>query len=291
MQTLNWNDLRCILALSRAKSLAAAARLLGVDDTTVARRLTAMQETIGARLYQRLSDGTLRLTASGQRAALHAERMEREVHAFETTVSGTSDTVSGTVRLTSVPIIVNHMLVPAANTLLQRHPQLVLEFVGDPRDLSLTRREADLALRQARPKTGGAKVTARRIGTLEYAVYASASCSAREAKTLPWITYDEALAHLPQARWIAATAVRNEERIAAVRVDDAAPLLEAVAAGLGRSLLPCIVADRDPRLRRLGPRPRAPLLARELWLLVHSELRRLGRIEAVIEWVERIAPR
>jgi DNA-binding transcriptional LysR family regulator len=291
MQTLNWNDLRYILALSRAKTLAAVARLLGVDDTTVARRLTAMQEAIGARLYQRLGDGTLRLTASGQRAALHAERMEREVHAFDSAVSGTNDAISGTVRLTSVPIIVNHLLVPAANTLLQRHPQLILEFVGDARDLSLTRREADLALRLARPKTGGTKVAARRIGTLEYAAYASASCSAREATMLPWVSYDEALAHLPQARWIAAAAVRNNEKIAALRVDDAAPLLEAVAVGLGRTLLPCFVADRDQRLRRLGPKRRAPLLARELWLLVHSELRRLARIEAVIEWIERIAPR
>jgi DNA-binding transcriptional LysR family regulator len=290
MQALNWNDLRYVLALSRAKTLAAAARLLGVDDTTVARRLTAMQETIGARLYQRLGDGTLRLTASGQRAALHAERMEQEIHAFDSAVSDTSDAASGTVRLTSVPIIVNHMLVPAANTLLQRHPQLILEFVGDSSDFSLTRREADLAVRLARPKTGGTKVTARRIGTLEYAVYATASCSTREATTLPWVTYDESLAHLPQARWIAATAIRSDERIVGVRVDDAAPLLEAVAAGLGRSLLPCIVADKDQRLRRLGPKRRTALLARELWLLVHSELRRLGRIEAVIEWIERIAP-
>ena len=79
MQMLNWNDLRYVLAVSRGGTLRAAARLLGVDDTTVARRLVAMQETIGTRLYQRLVDGTLRLTTSGERAARHAERIEREV--------------------------------------------------------------------------------------------------------------------------------------------------------------------------------------------------------------------
>jgi DNA-binding transcriptional LysR family regulator len=290
VQMLNWNDLRYVLAISRGRTLAAAARLLGVDDTTVARRLVAVQEAIGARLYQRLADGTLQLTTSGERAALHAERMEREICALDGALTGADDVVSGTVRITSVPIIVNHILVPAAQILLKRHPKLQLEFVADARDLSLTRGETDLALRLARPKTGGTKVMARRVGTMRYDVYASASYSARDAKVLPWITYDEAMAYLPQARWIAATAVRSHERIAAVRVNDAEALLEAVIAGLGRSLLPCVVADGDPRLRRIGVKRGVSLLSRELWLLKHSELRRLGRIEAVVKWIEQIAP-
>ena len=291
MQTVNWNDLRYILAVSRGKTLAAAARLLGVDDTTVARRLAALQEMIGARLYQRSADATLRLTPSGERAALHAERIEREITALGVALSGVDNGVYGPVRLTSVPIIVNRMLVPAAHALLKRHPALQLELVADASDLSLTRREADLALRLARPKTGGTKVTARRIGTLQYDVYASASFSAREASRLPWVTYDEAMAHLPQARWVAATANRNEERIAALHVNDAEAVLEAVIAGVGRSLLPCVVADRDSRLRRLGGKHRAPAFSRELWLLTHSELRKLARIEAVVEWLEKIVPR
>jgi DNA-binding transcriptional LysR family regulator len=290
MQT-NWNDLRYVLAISRGRTLAAAARLLGVDDTTVARRLVAVQETIGARLYERLSDGRLQLTTSGQRAALHAERIEREVNALDSALSGADDIASGTVRVTSVPIIVNHILVPAAQVLLKRHPELQLEFVGDARDLSLTRREADLALRLARPKAGGTRVTAHRIGTVRYGIYACASCSGRDAKRLPWITYDEAMAHLPQARWIAATAVRNDDKIAAVRVNDAEAVLDAVIGGLGRSLLPRVIADRDVRLQRLGPKHGAPVLTRELWLLVHSELSRLARIQAVVEWIKQMAPR
>lgn len=291
MQMLNWNDLRYVLAISRGKTLGGAARLLGVDDTTVARRLVAVQGTIGARLYQRLPDGTLQLTSAGERTALHAERIEREIGAIDTSVAGADDLVSGTVRVTSVPIIVGHILVPAAQALLKRHPKLQLELVADPRDLSLTRRETDLALRLARPKTGGTRVLARRVGTLRYGVYAPASCSMRDAKILPWVTYDEAMVHLPQARWIVATAARSNQRIAAVRVNDAEALLEAVLAGLGRSLLPCVIADRDSRLRRLGAKGGAPVLSRELWLLTHSDMRRLGRIEAVVKWIEEIAPR
>ena len=93
----------------------------------------------------------------------------------------------------------------------------------------------------------------------------------------------------PQARWIAATAVRDHQRIAAVRLDDAEALLEAVIAGLGRSLLPCVIADGDSRLRRVGVKRRAAL-SRELWLLRHSELRTLGKIEAAVKWIEQIAP-
>jgi DNA-binding transcriptional LysR family regulator len=122
-------------------------------------------------------------------------------------------------------------------------------------------------------------------------VYVSASCSAAEAKTLPWITYDEAMAHLPQARWITATAAANDGKIASVRLNDAEAVLEAVIAGLGRSLLPCVVADGNSRLTRLGAKRRPPALNRELWLLTHSELRTLGRIEAVVDWIEQVVPR
>jgi DNA-binding transcriptional LysR family regulator len=291
MQTLKWNDLRYILAIGRGRTLASAARLLGVDDTTVARRLAAVQATIGTRLYERTTDGTLQLTSSGKRAALIAERIEREINVLSRELSGASDIISGTVRVTSVPIVVNRILVPSADMLLKRHPKLRLEIIGDAKNLSLTRREADLALRLARPKTGGTKIMARRVGRLRYAAYAAASSAPREQAELPWITYDETMAHLPQARWITAYAVRNGDDIAAIRVTDAETLLEAVASGIGRSLLPCFVADRDARLRRLNTGRRIPLLTRELWLLAHSDLRRLRRIQAVIEWIERIAPR
>jgi len=291
MQAASWNDLRYVLAISRGRTLAAAARLLGVDSTTVARRLSAVQDTLGARLYQRLADGTLRLTSAGERATLHAERIEREIAALGTALAGAGSAISGSVRVTSVPIIVNRILLPAAPALLERHPGLQLELVAEARDVSLTRREADLALRLARPKTGGTRVIARRVGALRYDVYASARHSMRAARNLPWITYDDAMNHLPQARWIAATAARDNDEVAALHVNDSEGMLAAVIAGLGRSLLPCVVADGDTRLRKLGARHGPAALTRELWLLAHSELRTLGRIEAVVDWIEQVAPR
>jgi DNA-binding transcriptional LysR family regulator len=286
----SWNDLRYLLAVARGRTLAGAARRLGVDDTTVGRRLAVLEREFGVRLCRRAGDGTIELTSAGEQAALHAERMEREVGALGAALSGADAAFAGTVRLTSVPIIANRLLIPATRSLFKQHPALQLEIVADARDLSLTRREADLALRLARPKTGGTKVIARRIGVLRYAVYAATSCSARDARKLPWIGYDEATAHLPQARWIAARAAATGEPLAGLRLGDAEAVLEAVIAGLGRSLLPVAIADREPRLRRLGARS-AAAVTRELWLLTHEELKSLGRIEAVVHWLEATLPR
>jgi DNA-binding transcriptional LysR family regulator len=120
---------------------------------------------------------------------------------------------------------------------------------------------------------------ARRIGRLGYAVYGLRNT---DADALPWITYEAGLDELPQAKWIAA-ATRGST--AALMAGDAETILAAVLAGVGKSLLPCAVAEREPGLRRLGGA--SPVLSRELWLLVHADLRRLARIETVIAWIER----
>jgi DNA-binding transcriptional LysR family regulator len=142
MQALNWNDLRYVLAVSRGGTLAAAARLMAVDDTTVARRLAVLAEAMGTRLYQRLADGTLQLTGAGEAAALRAERIERELGDREAAPPAAAAALSGTVRLTSVPIVVSHLLVPATPALLKRHPGLRLESRegGSPRNRAMDAR-------------------------------------------------------------------------------------------------------------------------------------------------------
>jgi DNA-binding transcriptional LysR family regulator len=152
-------------------------------------------------------------------------------------------------------------------------------LVADSRNASLTRREADVALRLARPESGGA-VLARRIGHVAYAVYGPR----RKARALPWITYDEGFAHLPQARWIEKE--RGDEPVAPLAVSDTEAVAHAVRAGLGKSLLPCFAADSDPGLRRLE---NDVALTRELWLLTHAALRSNARTSAVVDWLTRLA--
>lgn len=279
MQVMEWSDLRYVLTVARAGTLAGAARRLGVDQTTVARRLAVAEAALGARLFERV-EGALQPTAAGEAAIARAARVEQEVAVLERGVSGTDSRPAGTVRLTTVPIVANRLLMPALPGFCAAHPGLRLEVAAEPRNLNLTRREADIAVRLARPERGTA--LAKRIGWLDYAVYGPRR---RNAATLPWVTYEEGLGHLPQARWIAATA--RDGGIAPVALNDAETILQAVSAGLGKSLLPCAVADGITALRRLDGD--APALTREVWLLVHRELRSQARIAVTIEWLQSLA--
>jgi DNA-binding transcriptional LysR family regulator len=257
--------------------LAAAARRLGVNQTTVARRLAAAEAALGARLFER-RDGLLSPTKAGEAAVARAAQVEQEVLALEAGIGGADAAVAGTVRLTAVPILANRLLIPAVPRLRARHPRLRLELIAEPRNLNLTRREADIALRLARPESAA---LARRIGRLDYAVYAPRR---RKADDLAWITYEEGLSHLPQARFIAAAA--GAEETAPLLLNDAEAIVQAVRAGLGKSLLPCFVGEREPGLTRLG----RVVLSREIWLMVHRDLRPQARIAAVIDWVTELMP-
>jgi DNA-binding transcriptional LysR family regulator len=288
MQLKNWNDLRYLLAVKRGSTITAAAKLLSVDDTTVSRRLAALQAASGSTLFSRQPDGRVRLTASGDAIAQCAEIMERQVDLVNESLGAGHGQYAGSVKLTSVPIVANRLLVPAIGKLLDKHPALQVELIPESRDLSLSRREADLAIRLARPSTGGVSVKARRIGTLRYSVYAARSCSVKAAARLPWITYDDSLAHLPQAKWIAKAAGGSVDDIYRLRVHDAETAMESVLAGLGKTLLPTVIGEREPRLQRLETDARSPLPMREMWLLAHADQIDLGRIVAVVSWLENV---
>jgi DNA-binding transcriptional LysR family regulator len=288
MQARSWNDLRFLLAVKRGQTLRAAARQLHVDDTTVARRLAALQSSLGAQLVERRADSRLVLTEVGELVAREAEAMEQHVRSIDACLGGDRDACAGTVRVTSVPILTNRLLARSARELIEQHPGLIVELIADSRDLSLTRREADVAVRLARPDAGGMNVKARRIGTIGYAPYAVRSASPREAGRLPWITYEEAMSHLPQARWISGVVKPDRKRLSGLRVYDAETALEAAVAGLGRTLLPTVVADGDVRLRRLPLKHHRPCPSREVWLLAHVDLLEVARVKVVTGWIESL---
>jgi DNA-binding transcriptional LysR family regulator len=288
MQPGNWNDLRYLLAVWRGQTLTNAARRLRVDDTTGSRRLAALQTMMGTQLVQRQGDGRLMLTPAGEVVARRAEAMEQQFDSIRDVAGRDGDLCAGTVRVTSVPILINRLFVRSVGALLERHSGLIIELVPDPRDLSLTRREADLAIRLARPAAGGASVKARRIAALEYAAYASTAVKPRDAQHLPWITFDEAMSHLPQARWIARTVRDATRSISGLRVHDVETALEAAAAGLGITLLPTAIADRDTRLRRVPSVGAKPCPSRDIWLLAHADQVKLARVSTVIKWIEEV---
>jgi len=278
LPSIDWDDLRYVLAIARAHAIGPAARLLRVNATTVTRRLSRVEAALGSTLFER-KDGRLRPTEAAAKVIERAERVEAEVATIAERVSGVDAAASGHVRVTSIPLIINRLLLPRIDRIRDRHPALVLELNADRRNLSVMRRDADIALRLARPEREQRAMT-RRLTHLQYAVYAP---STGNASRLPWITYEEGMALLPHVAWIE-RAIRQEGGRPALIVNDSDVALQAIKQGHGKSLLPCLVADREPGLKRVSSA--TPVLERELWLLVNRSLRHLARIEAVVEWIE-----
>lgn len=268
---LGWDDLRVFVALARAGSLSAAARELRVSHATVGRRLAALEEVLGRTLFERRADGYL-LTAEGAGVLeLAADMEERALGILRR--AGQEAGLTGTVRLTAPEPLAERFLIPRLAALHRRHPGIALEVVSDPRSLSLARREADLAVRLARPREG--ELVTRRLASLAYGVYA-----APDGDTSAWVGLDDSLAHLPEAQWLARHAAGA--RIA-LRANTLTGQLAAVRAGFGKALLPRGFADEEHGLIAL-PSP-APPPVREAWLVVHPDLKDVPRVRAVIDAV------
>lgn len=281
MQDMNWDDHRFILAVARQETLAAAARRLEVNESTVARRIVRAEEKLGSQLFERVQ-GRLIPTDACNHLIRHAEDMERAAAAATTAVHGRDAAVAGTVRVTSVPIVTDYLLIPAVSTLLACHPDLTVEVIAEPRDLNLTKRQTDIALRLARPTSDQAAL-ARRIGSLPYAVYTHKDCDPGET---PWLTFDDAMTALPQARWIKAQADKAKQPLATLRAHDSNTILAAICAKLGKSLLPIPIAEGFDNLTVISGEE--PVLERDLWLMIHPDLRDLARIRAVVDWLDAL---
>lgn len=280
MRDRDWDDFRVVLCIARTTSFAAAARHLAVNESTVSRRLQHLENRLAAKLFDRVN-GKLILTDAGQTMVERAEIVEHHIQAANQEISGIDQRAAGKVRLTAVPIIANRVLAPALKSLTTTHPDLEIDLIADPRDLSLSKRESDIALRLARPHSDTKAIT-RRIATLEYATYARTDL---DPDALSFIGYDDSMRDLPQAKAIAADVAAEKSASISVRVKDAETLLACLKAGIGKSYLPVMVGDREPDLVRIPGKGRP--FSRELWLMVHSDLRDLIRIRVTMDWLVR----
>jgi DNA-binding transcriptional LysR family regulator len=276
---VNWDDLRMFVVLAREKTLAATSRRLGVDQTTVARRLRALEESLGAILFER-SEGRWRLTSFGLRALERAERIEEDVAGIVRSAEAEAQTVSGVVRLTSVAAINSEYLIHRLPDLYARHPDLVIDLVDSDANLNIARHEADVAIRASRPESGDFII--RKLAVMNFAVYESARPEVVIGRT-DWVAYNEELAHVPEMRWLETHMDAGRIRL---RDSGMGTLCGAVATGIGRGILPCFVGDTHPELRRSAPGD--PVLSRDVWLLIHREARESARVAVVADWlVER----
>ncbi len=271
----DWDDLRVFLALTRAGSLSAAARALGVEHTTVARRVEGLERDLGVTLFERLPRAW-RPTADGAALAVRAEAVEREAIAVARAADAAESATVTRLRLSAPPVLASAFLAPRLAPLFDARPDLRLDLVGEAATVDLARREADLALRLSRPE--GDDLVARRVGHLRFALYAAPShLDGRTEADWRWCGYDDALAHLPQERWLER---RRAGRPLAFRANDLASLQAAAAAGIGVALLPRVFADADARLHRIEDAPSEA--TREVWLVLHPDLARAPRTRPLI---------
>jgi DNA-binding transcriptional LysR family regulator len=287
---LDWDNLRFVLAVADAGGLTAAGRTLRVDPATVSRRLDALEHELRAKLFHRTRQG-LEPTSAGARLVVHARRMAEEVAAVELGLSAEDKGIGGTVAITATEPIAEGFLAPAIATFRSRHPGIAIEVVTDIRFLDLARREADVALRLARPRQGDLRI--RRLGTVGYGLYAAADYLARHGAPDPatgfagqrLVDWPADYAVIPQTDWLRSVAAGAET---AMRSNSATARRAAAAAGVGLALLPCLTADGDPALVRI-PWPDVPPL--ELFLVTHRDVAGIPRVRAVLDHLAEEARR
>ena len=277
---MDWDDVRSFLAIARARTLSGAARDLGLRQSTMSRRLAALEAKTGARLLQRTPRG-YELTAIGEAVLGNAERMEAEAIAVERAVQGRDVALSGTVRITTVENIAEILLPVAVARLQALYPGIAIDVLSDPRALNLSRREADLAIRMTRFE--GNDLFSRRMALAASALYAGETYLAAHGDPLQGgaqaiVTVLEDHAHMPEPRWLLE---RMPDARVALRSNDRGAQLAAVRAGLGVGCLPCIMADGHDGVVRLRAADPGPI--REIWMGVHADLRHMPRIRAVID--------
>lgn len=286
---LDWDDLRVLLAIHRTGSLAGAAAQLGINPTTVGRRLTGLEERAETRLFDRTPEGHV-LTAAGRDVLARAERMEAEALGVERDLVGADQRVAGVVRITATEMLATRFIVPHLARLAQRHPAITLDLRCTNAIVSLTRREADIALRLARPREPD--VIARQLAAIDLALYASRGyldAHGRPEDPERGLAGHALLgfAATPPFRvendWFDARAVGAR---VVLRSDSVSSIYGATVAGLGIALLPRAVADHDGRLVRL-PTDTAPA-PRVIWQAVHKDLARGARIRAVTDFLAEI---
>jgi DNA-binding transcriptional LysR family regulator len=285
----DWNDLRYFLELARRGKLSAAALRLGVDHTTVSRRITALEDKLGIPLFDR-SNRTYSLSEHGRRLLSYAETMEANSFALLEEVTPASTGPTGTVRVATPEAFGSQFLAPHCMSFHSRHPGVLLELVAETRMLSLTKREADAAISLAKPEHG--RIVSQKIGDYRLRLYASPAylqkhppiVTTADLKHHAFIWYVDDLLPIPELRMLNKTL--NDPRII-FRTTSVTGQANAAEAGLGIALLPCYLADRMKALTTVLPREISIL--RDLWLTTHEDLHPTPPLQAVWQFLSTLA--
>jgi DNA-binding transcriptional LysR family regulator len=287
---LDWDDLRVFAAVARSGRVSQAARELGVEHTTVSRRVAALERDLGAPLFYRTARGYA-LTAHGESALASAEVMERAAFGLGARVRETAGTVAGRVRVAMLEELATYWLAPYLPALRERHPAIELEVLTGITPVDLTRGTAELAVRTPRPRQSG--LAAVRLATIATGLYVARARIGRKqtragarvdatARGLPLCVYSDPYQRLQAAAWFQPVLAAGE---IVLRTNSTTALAAAARAGVGYAVLPRQVGDAYEELMAVS----ADLSLGEFWLVTHPEYRRDPKVRAVAAFLRECA--
>jgi DNA-binding transcriptional LysR family regulator len=280
---MNWDDLRIFLAIARFRSLTAAGRELGVSQPTVSRRLAAMEESLGVRLFDRSKQG-YELSTPGLEIFETVQHVEQELSDISRRVFGQDRRLTGSLRVTCTAVMADLYLAAHLSRFLEQHPGIDLSVICTFQHLSLSRREADVALRVTSQPPDS--LVGRRLAKVALGVYAAAAkardlSEASSRRDWDWIGWqDETYNRMMIAGSFPDARIKH-------RVDDLQAMRSLARHGSGVAVLPCYMGDLDAGLRRVVPTP-IEEGAPELWLLCHPDVRRVARVRLFMDFIAEV---
>jgi len=282
--TLDWDHARVFLAVARAGQFLAAARHLRLDHATVGRRIGALEDGIGARLFERRTNGCV-LTPAGEKFLIAAERVEAEMLKAQADLSEADVAVAGTVRIGAPDGFGTLFLSRVSGRLMVRHPRLTIQLVPLPRTFSLSKREADIAIVIDRPEEGRLHVRKLTDYTLGFYAAATYLCEHEEPRSIEALTGHRLVTYVQDLQFAGALNYFPqgfEPRFQRFECAGVLGQFEAVRSGAGIGILHDYHARSDPSLRPVLPDHR---IQRTYWLVTHDDTRSLARVRAVAEFI------
>lgn len=281
MADIVWDEFRLVRAVAEARSLAGAADALGINHSTVFRRLGALEKAMGARLFERSRTGYAP-TAAGEKMVELANRIADEIVELERKITGQDLRPSGDLRVTTNDTLLVHLLSEVFVGFRRAFPEINLDIVVGNEPLNLSKRDADIAVRATeRPPEN---LIGRRLAGIRWAIYAASgeapkNFTAADARRYDWVGLSDGIGGPRPTRWLLEHA--GAARIV-YKLNTVLGLAEAVAAGGGMALIPCFIGDAAPGLARVGfPEPE---IEAGLWLLTHPDLKNTARVRAFMDY-------
>jgi DNA-binding transcriptional LysR family regulator len=280
---LAWDDFRLIKAIAEARSLPAAADLIGINHSTVFRRLGQIEAALGTRLFERHRSGYVPTPAGEEMSAL-AERLDADIAGFARRLAGREIQPAGELRVTTNDTLLVELLTPLFAAFMRQCPDIRLDILLGNQALNLSKRDADVAIRAT--DSPPENLVGRRAARIAWALYGAASefpdgpLPEELLRERPWVSLGDQFGAFKVVQHVQKTVA--PERIA-YKINTVLGLAEAVEAGIGVGYLPCFIADKRPTLIRLGP-PQAGYAA-DLWLLTHPDLRQSPRVRLFLDFM------